>query len=167
MYVMTVFAKYLSSSDNRAPAAERTVNKRAENPAKVIIRPANAYKNVSPLNSMFLLRFPARRRHRGNLDLQQGLLKAGLGVEHAVERGSESRGLSRLKMQSAVREQQFVSLGDLLVVRCRSSTKHASAGAAILLLAYPACPKNSAIYRPPCTWLRIQPIYPRLRPIAK
>jgi hypothetical protein len=52
MYVMTVFARYLSSSDNLAPAAGRTANKSAENPAKVIIRPANVYKKPAPLNSM-------------------------------------------------------------------------------------------------------------------
>jgi hypothetical protein len=53
MYVMTVFARYLSSSDNFAPAAGRRINKSAENPANVIIRPANAYKKVAPLTSMF------------------------------------------------------------------------------------------------------------------
>jgi hypothetical protein len=53
MCVMTVFARYLSSSDNLAPAAGRRVNKSAENPANVIIRPANVYKRVAPLISMF------------------------------------------------------------------------------------------------------------------
>ena len=49
---MTVFARYLSSSDNLAPAAGRRANKSAENPANVIIGPANVYKKVAPLNSM-------------------------------------------------------------------------------------------------------------------
>jgi hypothetical protein len=53
MYVMTVRAMYLSSSDNLAPAACRTPNKSAENPANVIIRPANVYKKVAPLTSMY------------------------------------------------------------------------------------------------------------------
>jgi len=43
----------LSSSDNLAPAACRRTNKSAENPANVIIRPANVYKRVAPLTSMF------------------------------------------------------------------------------------------------------------------
>jgi hypothetical protein len=50
---MTVFARYLSSSDNFAPAAGRTNNKSAENPANVIIMPANVHKRVAPLTSMF------------------------------------------------------------------------------------------------------------------
>ena len=50
---MTVLARYLSSSDNLAPAACRTASKSAENPANVIIRPANVYKKVAPLTSMF------------------------------------------------------------------------------------------------------------------
>src|SRR5271155_4470874 len=53
---MTVFARYLSSSDNFAPAAGRMNNKSAENPANVIIRPANVYKRVAPLISMFCSR---------------------------------------------------------------------------------------------------------------
>jgi hypothetical protein len=43
---------YLSSSDNFTPAAGRRANKSVENPANVIMRPANVYKKVSPLNSM-------------------------------------------------------------------------------------------------------------------
>jgi len=53
---MTVFARYLSSSDNLAPAAGRMNNKSAENPANVIIRLANVYKRVAPLISMFCSR---------------------------------------------------------------------------------------------------------------
>jgi hypothetical protein len=53
---MTVFARYLSSSDNLAPASGRRANKSAENPANVIIRPANVYKRVAPLISMFCSR---------------------------------------------------------------------------------------------------------------
>jgi hypothetical protein len=60
MFVMTVFARYLSSSDNFAPAAGRRANKSAENPAKVIIRPANVYKKVAPLISMFCSRRETR-----------------------------------------------------------------------------------------------------------
>src|SRR5271170_3892981 len=56
MCVMTVFARYLSSSDNLAPTAGRMNNKSAENPANVIIRPANVYKRVAPLISMFCSR---------------------------------------------------------------------------------------------------------------
>jgi hypothetical protein len=56
MCVITVFARYLSSSDNLAPAAGRMNNKSAENPANVIIRPANVYKRVAPLISMFCSR---------------------------------------------------------------------------------------------------------------
>ncbi len=52
-YVATVFARYLSSDDNLAPAVGRMVNKSAENPANAIIRPANVYKRGAPLFSMF------------------------------------------------------------------------------------------------------------------
>ena len=48
-----LFARYLSSNDNLTPAACRTTNKSAENPANVIIKPANVYKTVAPLTSMF------------------------------------------------------------------------------------------------------------------
>ena len=50
---MTVFARYRSSNDNLAPAAGRTANNSAENPAKVIMRVANVYKKVAPFTSMF------------------------------------------------------------------------------------------------------------------
>src|SRR4029077_2668777 len=53
MYVMTVLARYLSSSDNLAPVAGRRINRSAENPANVIIRPAKVYKRVAPFISMF------------------------------------------------------------------------------------------------------------------
>ena len=52
MCVMTVLARYLSSLDNLAPVAGRRASRSAENPAKVIIRPANAYKSAAPLTSM-------------------------------------------------------------------------------------------------------------------
>jgi hypothetical protein len=50
---MTVLARYRSSIDTFAPAACRRINNSDENPAKVIIRPANVYKKVAPLTSMF------------------------------------------------------------------------------------------------------------------
>jgi hypothetical protein len=49
---MTVLAKYRSSSDNVAPTVGRMVNKSVENPANVIIVPANVYKTAAPLTSM-------------------------------------------------------------------------------------------------------------------
>src|ERR1700684_2409192 len=51
--VMTVLARYLSSRDHLAPAAGRRVNMSAENPANVIISPANVYKRIAPLTSKF------------------------------------------------------------------------------------------------------------------
>jgi hypothetical protein len=39
--------------NTKMPAAGLTANKSAENPAKVIIRPASVYKKVTPLTSMF------------------------------------------------------------------------------------------------------------------
>src|SRR5580658_2559038 len=80
MKVMTVFARYLSSSDNFAPAAGRSASKSAENPAKVIIRPANMYKNVSPLNSMFLHRFSINDP-KGRLIAPQERRRLGCGFE--------------------------------------------------------------------------------------
>ena len=49
---MTVFARNVSSGDNFAPAAGRSANNSAENPANVIIRPANVYNRAAPLTSM-------------------------------------------------------------------------------------------------------------------
>src|ERR1700689_3081591 len=91
MCVMPVFARYLSSSDNLAPAAGRRANKSAENPANVIIRPANEYKNVSPLNSMFLLRISIDDL-KGWLTTPQGRRRLGSGFEFSDDGISDWRG---------------------------------------------------------------------------
>src|SRR5580698_2124588 len=84
MYDMTVLARYLSSSDTRAPEAGRRANKSAENPANVIIRPANVYKSVSPLNSMFLLRSWISSARSHNLTGDHGVLIEGVDSAYSM-----------------------------------------------------------------------------------